>query len=304
MRSQSGILALPDAPVTEKLMKTSRLTARDIVAMKHGGQRIAALTAYDYTSAQMLDAAGVPLILIGDTLGMVVQGEDTTLPVTLDHIIYHSRIVARGARRALLVADMPFMTYQTSPEDALRNAGRLLTEGKAGAVKIEGGADVAPTVKRMVSAGIPVCGHLGFTPQSANALGAPRIQGREPSDAASLVADAKALELAGAFAIVLELVPAFVAQEISQRIAVPAIGIGSGPDCDGEIQVFHDVFGLYTDFLPRHTRRYLNVAQEISTAARQYVGDVIAGRFPGPEQTRDLEQPAKDRLRSLLECQR
>jgi 3-methyl-2-oxobutanoate hydroxymethyltransferase len=283
-------------------MKTGQLTARDIVALKHAGHRIAAVTAYDYTSAQMLDAAGMPLILIGDSLGMVVQGEDTTLPVTLDQIIYHSRCVARGTRRALLVADMPFMTYQTSPEDALRNAARLLTEGRAGAVKIEGGADVAPTVRRMVSAGIPVCGHLGFTPQSAHALGAPRIQGREPSDAVCLVADAKALEQAGAFAIVLELVPAVVAQEVSQRIAIPTIGIGSGPGCDGEIQLFHDLFGLYTDFLPRHTRRYLNVAQEISTAARQYTADVIARRFPGPEQTSDLGQQAKDKFRSLLEC--
>ena len=281
-------------------MKTSRLTVRDIVAMKHGGRRIAALTAYDYTSAQMVDAAGVPLILIGDSLGMVVQGEDTTLPVTLDQIIYHSRMVARGAQRALLVADMPFMTYQTSSEDALRNAARLLTEGRAGAVKIEGGVDVAPTVKRMVAAGIPVCGHLGFTPQSAHTLGVPRIQGRDPSDAASLVADAKALELAGAFAVVLELVPAVVAQEISRRISIPTIGIGSGPGCDGEIQVFHDLFGLYTDFLPRHTRRYLNVAQDISMAARQFKEDVIAGRFPGPEQTCDLEPQAKERFRSML----
>jgi 3-methyl-2-oxobutanoate hydroxymethyltransferase len=285
-------------------MKTGQLTARDIIAMKRAGQRIAALTAYDYTSAQMIDAAGVPLILVGDSLGTVVQGEDTTLPVTLDQIIYHSRCASRGTRRALLVADMPFMTYQISPEDALRNAARLLTEGKAGAVKIEGGTDIAPTVKRIVSAGIPVCGHLGFTPQSAHALGGPRIQGREPADAVSMVADAKALELAGAFAIVLELVPALVAQEISHRIRIPTIGIGSGPQCDGEIQVFHDLFGLYTDFVPRHTRRYLNVAQDISTAARQYMDEVLAGKFPGPEQTCDLGAPAKERFRSLLESSR
>jgi 3-methyl-2-oxobutanoate hydroxymethyltransferase len=270
--------------------------------MKHKRKRIAALTAYDYTSAQMVDAAGVPVILIGDTLGMVIQGEDTTLPVTLEQIIYHARMVARGTQRALLVADMPFMTYQISPEDALRNAARLMTEGKAGAVKIEGGADVAPTIKRMVSVGIPVCGHLGFTPQSAHALGGPRIQGREPADAASLVADAKALESAGVFAIVLELVPAVVAEEISHRISVPTIGIGSGPNCDGEIQVFHDLFGLYTDFQPRHTRRYLDVAEEISTAARQYADDVIAGRFPGPEQTCDLGPEATEKFRSLLDA--
>jgi 3-methyl-2-oxobutanoate hydroxymethyltransferase len=196
------------------------------------------------------------------------------------------------------------MTYQISPEDALRNAARLLTEGKAGAVKIEGGTDIAPAVKKIVSAGIPVCGHLGFTPQSAHALGGARIQGREPADAVSMVADAKALELAGAFAIVLELVPALVAQEISHRICIPTIGIGSGPQCDGEIQVFHDLFGLYTDFVPRHTRRYLNVAQDISTAAHQYVDDVIAGKFPGPEQTCDLGAQAKERFRSLLESSR
>jgi 3-methyl-2-oxobutanoate hydroxymethyltransferase len=296
-------LALTDEQVkwNPKDMKTGQLTARDIVAMKRAGQRIAALTAYDYTSAQMIDAAGVPLILVGDSLGTVVQGEDTTLPVTLDQIIYHSRCASRATRRALLVADMPFMTYQISPEDALRNAARLMTEGKAGAVKIEGGTDIAPTVKRMVGAGIPVCGHLGFTPQSAHALGGPRIQGREPADAVSMVADAKALELAGAFAVVLELVPALVAGEISQRISIPTIGIGSGPDCDGEIQVFHDLFGLYTDFLPRHTRRYLNVAQDISAAARQYMEDVLAARFPGPEQTCDLGAQAKERFRSLLE---
>lgn len=282
-------------------MKTVRLTTRDIVSLKRSGERIAALTAYDYTSAQMLDAAGVPVILVGDSLGVVVQGEETTLPVTIDQIIYHSRMVARGAQRALLVADMPFMTFQTSTEDALRNGARLMTEGKASAVKIEGGIDVAATVLRMARAGIPVCGHLGFTPQSANTLGVPRIQARVPADAVSLVADAKALESAGAFAIVLELVPAAVAQEISSRVSIPTIGIGSGPGCDGEIQVFHDLFGLYTDFVPRHTRRYLNVAQEISTAARRYLADVKARTFPGPEQTGDLEPDARETFRSLLE---
>jgi 3-methyl-2-oxobutanoate hydroxymethyltransferase len=282
-------------------MKTARLTAADIVAMKREGKRIAALTAYDYTSARMVDAAGVPLILIGDTLGMVVQGEDTTLPVTLDQVIYHARIVSRGTQRAMLIGDMPFMTYQISPEEALRNAARLMIEGKVGAVKVEGGADVAPTVERMVRAGIPVCGHLGFTPQSAHTLGGPRIQAREPAAAVSLIADAKSLESAGAFAIVLELVPAVVAAETTRRISVPTIGIGSGPRCDGEIQVFHDLFGLYTDFQPRHTRRYLNVAEQISTAARHYVDDVSARTFPGPEQTRDLTDEAAQTFVSLLD---
>ncbi len=284
-------------------MKTGRLTARDIVGMKRSGQRIATLTAYDYTSAQMLDAAGIPLILVGDTLGMVVQGEDTTLPVTLDQIIYHSKLVARGSHRALLVGDMPFMTYQTSAEDALRNAARLMVEGGVGAVKIEGGASVVPVVERLVRAGIPVCGHLGFTPQSTHALGGPRMQGREPSDAVALVADARALEAAGVFSIVLELVPASVAAEISRRLSIPALGIGSGPECDGEIQVFHDVFGLYTDFVPRHTRRYLDIAQDIAGAARRYAEDVKARAFPGPEQTSDLAPEALARFRSMLAAQ-
>ena len=282
-------------------MKTSRLTARDIVAMKHAGKRIAALTAYDYTSAQMLDAAGIPLILVGDTLGMVVQGEDSTLPVTLEQIVYHASLVERGSERALVVGDMPFMTYQVSPEDALRNAARLMTAGRVGAVKLEGGVDVAPTVARLMAAGIPVCGHLGFTPQSTHSLGGPRIQGREPTAAAALVADAKALESAGAFAIVLELVPASVAAEISRRVAIPTLGIGSGPDCDGEIQVFHDLFGLYTDFQPRHTRRYLNVAEDVAAAARRYASDVTSRSFPGPEQTSDLTPEAKAGFHSLLE---
>lgn len=281
-------------------MKTHRLSTLDIVAMKRRGERIAALTAYDYTSAQMVDAAAAPFILIGDTVGMVVQGQDTTLPVTLDQIIYHAQMVARGSHRALLVGDMPFMTYQVSSEDALRNAGRLLTEGRVGAVKVEGGIAVAPTVERLVQAGIPVCGHLGFTPQSTHAMGGPRMQGRDPATAASLVADAKAVEAAGAFALVLELVPASVAQEISRRLTIPTIGIGSGPHCDGEIQVFHDVFGLYTDFQPRHTRRYLNVAQEITSAAGQYVRDVAEGVFPGVEQTSDLGAEAKEHFRALL----
>jgi 3-methyl-2-oxobutanoate hydroxymethyltransferase len=281
-------------------MKTSRLTTVDIAAMKHKHERIAALTAYDYTSAQMIDAAGIHLILVGDTLGMVVQGEETTLPVTLDHVIYHARMVARGARRALVVADMPFMTYQVSLEDALRNAGRLMKEAGVGAVKIEGGADVAPLVERLVKVGIPVCGHLGFTPQSTHTLGGPRVQGRTVTDAVELIADAQALASAGTFAIVLELVPASLAEEITQRVRVPTIGIGSGPACDGEIQVFHDLFGLYTDFQPRHTRRYLNVAEQLTAAARQYREDVAARKFPGPEQTADLKPDVKDELREFL----
>jgi len=282
-------------------MKTGRLTTLDIIGMKQKGERIAALTAYDYTSAQMLDAAGIPLLLVGDTLGMVLQGEESTLPVTLDHIVYHARMVTRGARRALVVADMPFMTYQISAEEAMRNAARLMQEAHVSAVKLEGGADIAPTVERLVKAGIPVCGHLGFTPQSTHTLGGPRMQGRTVADAQALIADAQALEAAGVFAIVLELVPAFLAEQITKRVRVPTIGIGSGPACDGEIQVFHDLFGLYTDFQPRHTRRYAHVAQEISAAAVRYREDVAARVFPGPEQTSDLKPEVKEKLREVLD---
>ena len=283
-------------------MKLQRLSVLDIVAMKRRNERIAALTAYDYTSAQMVDAAGVPFILIGDTLGMVVQGHDTTLPVTLDQIIYHAQMVERGTRRALLVGDLPFMTYQISLEDALRNAARLMKDGRVNAVKIEGGAEIAPTVERLVQAGIPVCGHLGFTPQSTHAKGGPRIQARDPAQAVKLVADAQALEQAGAFAVVLELVPATVAEVMSQRLTIPTIGIGAGPHCDGEIQVFHDLFGLYTDFQPRHTRRYLNVSHDIVEAMRQFVRDVSARTFPGPEQTADLQPESAQRFRELLDA--
>jgi len=298
--------ARPRFPVNNAIsgrstMKTLRLTGRDIVAMKARGERIAALTAYDYTSAQMLDAAGVPLLLVGDTLGMVLQGEDSTLPVTLEQVVYHARSVVRGTQRARVVGDMPFMTYQVSSDDALRNAGRLMVEGKVGAVKLEGGTELAPTVRRLVQAGIPVCGHLGFTPQSTHALGGPRVQAREPAAAVTLLEDALALQDAGAFAVVLELVPATVAEEVSRRLTIPTIGIGSGPRCDGEIQVFHDLFGLYTDFQPRHTRRYLDVAQDIAAAARRYVADVGVRSFPGPEQTSDLSPASRDSFRSLLE---
>jgi 3-methyl-2-oxobutanoate hydroxymethyltransferase len=281
-------------------MKLQRFSVLDIVEMKRRGERIAALTAYDYTSGQMVDAAGVPLILIGDTLGMVVQGHDTTLPVTLDHIIYHAQMVERGTRRALLVGDLPFMTYQVSDEDALRNAARLMKEGRVGAVKIEGGVEVAKTLERLVRAGIPVCGHLGFTPQSTHAKGGPRMQARQADAAVALLKDAQALEAAGAFAIVLELVPATVAKALSERLSIPTIGIGAGPHCDGEIQVFHDLLGFYTDFQPRHTKRYLNASHDIVAAMREYVRDVSSRTFPGREQTSDLKEDQAERFHTLL----
>jgi 3-methyl-2-oxobutanoate hydroxymethyltransferase len=281
-------------------MKANRVTPQTLTAMKRDGQRIAALTAYDYTSAQMVDAAEVPFILVGDTLGMVIQGEQTTLPVTLDHIIYHARLVARGAARSLVVGDMPFMSYHVSMEETMRNAGRLMQEAGVGGVKLEGGSEIAGTVERLVQAGVPVCGHLGYTPQSTHTLGGARIQGRDTDSALALIADAEALEAAGAFAVVLELVPTSVAEEVSRRLTIPTIGIGSGPECDGEIQVFHDVFGFYTDFKPRHPRRYLNAAEQIVAAAQAYRQDVAERTFPGPEQSSDLKPEVKRQLQKRL----
>lgn len=281
-------------------MTNDRVTPQRLLSMKREGQRFAALTAYDYTSAQMVSAAGITLILVGDTLGMVVQGEESTLPVTLEHVIYHAQAVTRGAQRSLVIADMPFMSYHVSVEEAMRNAGRLMREAKVGGVKIEGGADVAGTVERLVHAGIPVCGHLGYTPQSTHTLGGPKVQGKSIEAAAKLVADAEALEAAGAFAVVLELVPTSVAGEVTRRLTIPTIGIGAGPDCDGEIQVFHDLFGLYTDFKPRHSRRYLDVAAQVAAAASQYRRDVVERMFPGPAQSSDLTSEACDAFYDYL----
>ena len=269
-----------------------RLTIRDIQRMKEAGERIPMLTAYDYTTAQMVDAAGVPLILVGDSLGMVVLGYSSTVPVTLDDMLHHAKAVVRGAQRALVVGDLPFLTY-TTPEQALSSAGRMLQEAGCQAVKVEGGAAVAPIVGRLVTAGIPVMGHLGYTPQSENTLGK-RVQGRSLEAARQLLVDARALEAAGAFAIVLELVPAELAHAISGRLRVPTIGIGAGAGCDGQVQVIHDLLGLYTDFVPKHARRYRTLADEIRAAASEYARDVQGGAFPSTEHAASMDQQIVD----------
>ncbi|HEY0602473.1 MAG TPA: 3-methyl-2-oxobutanoate hydroxymethyltransferase [Herpetosiphonaceae bacterium] len=255
-----------------------RVTIQDIQTMKKRGERIPMLTAYDYTTAQMIDAAEIPMILVGDTLGMVVLGYDSTVPVTIEDMLHHIKAVVRGAKRALVVGDLPFLTY-SSPDQALHNAGRLLQEAGCQAVKLEGGAAVAPTVQRLTQAGIPVMGHLGFTPQSENVLGK-RVQGKTADAARQLIEDALLLEQAGAFAIVLELIPAPLAQALSERLRVPTIGIGAGAGCDGQVQVIHDMLGLYTDFVPRHAKRYRSLADEIRGAAGEYAAEVRAGSFP------------------------
>jgi len=266
-------------------MKTKRVTIHTLQAMKKRGERITMLTAYDATFARLLDESDVDVLLVGDSLGMVIQGHDTTLPVTIDEVVYHTRAVARGAQRAHIVGDMPFMSYQGNPDEALANAGRLLKDGGAHSVKIEGGAQVADLVRRMVSSGIPVMGHVGLTPQSFHQLGGFKVQGREDREAARLLADARALEQAGAYAIVLEGIPASVAQSISEALAIPTIGIGAGPGCDGQVLVIYDLLGMDDQFKPKFVRRYESLGTRIRTAVRSYVSDVRDGAFPSERES-------------------
>ena len=275
-----------------------RVTIRDIQKLKDRGERIPMLTAYDYTSAQLADRAGVPLILVGDSLGMVVLGHTSTVPVTLDEMLHHIKAVVRGSQQALVVGDLPFLTY-TSAEQALASAGRVMQEAGAQAVKLEGGTTVAPTVARLVALGVPVMGHIGYTPQSEHQIGR-RIQGRQAAEASRLVEDALALEAAGAFAIVLELVPAPLAQAITARLHIPTIGIGAGVACDGQVQVWHDLLGLYSDFTPRHTRRYANLAETISAAVSAYSAEVRAGTFPAAEHSATMDETTLQAALALL----
>ena len=257
-----------------------RVTIRDLADMKSRGEKIAMVTAYDYMSAVFLEEAGVPVLLVGDSVGQVVLGYDSTIPVTMEEMLHHVRPVVRGTRRAHVVGDMPFMSYQAGVGEAVRNAGRLLKEGGCQSVKLEGGRRVALTVERIVSSGIPVMAHIGLTPQSVNQLGGYRLQGRSSESAAALVEDARVLEEAGAYAIVLELVPGPLAALITERVSIPTIGIGAGVRCDGQVQVFHDLFGLAIDFVPKHARPYARLAGTIKSAAGKYVNDVQAGAFP------------------------
>lgn len=242
--------------------------------------KIVAITAYDASFARLLDAAGVDVLMVGDSLGMVVQGLPNTLGVTLEDIIYHTRAVVRGSTRALVVADLPFMSYQISAEGALASAGRVVKEGGAEAVKLEGGLAICPAVARIVAAGIPVMGHLGLTPQSVHALGGFRVQGRDEAARERLLADARALEQAGVFSIVLEAVPRGVAKWISESVSVPTVGIGAGPDCDGQVLVCYDLLGLFQGFVPRFVKRYAELGDGVVAAAKSYLAEVRAGQFP------------------------
>jgi 3-methyl-2-oxobutanoate hydroxymethyltransferase len=267
-----------------------RLSIHELREMKARGEKIPMLTAYDYPTARLLERAGVPIILVGDSLGMVVLGYDSTIPVTLDDMIRHGSAVVRGTERAIVVIDMPFLTYQVSPEEALRNAGRLVQQTGCTAVKLEGGQSVVPVVEKLVAAGIPVMGHIGLTPQSVNQLGGYKVQGKTPAGAVRLINDALALERAGAFAIVLETVPANVARMVTEKVTVPTIGIGAGPYCDGQVQVLHDFLGFNPDFLPRHARRFADVAAIATEAIGRYIAEVKSGAFPSAKESFGLEK--------------
>jgi len=266
-----------------KQIKVNKVTVPSLLRMKRDGRRITMLTAYDATFARLLDACEVDILLVGDSLGMVIQGHDNTLAVTIDQIIYHTQAVVRGAQHAHVVADMPFMSYQASVEDGLHSAGRLIKEGGAEAVKLEGGLRHADLVRRLTEVGIPVMGHIGLTPQSVHAMGGYRIQGKDRDAAARLVEDAVALEDAGIYSLVLEGIPQEVAATITARLSVPTIGIGAGPRCDGQVLVIYDLLGLDDTFTPRFLKHYADLAGTIRGAVTRYMEEVREGAFPGPE---------------------
>ena len=266
-----------------------RVTIADIGEMKRKKEKIPMLTAYDCVTAKMVDESGVPLILVGDSLGMVMLGYESTIPVTMDEMIHHTKAVVRGAKKALVVGDMPFMTYHISVSDALHNAARFIREAGAQAVKLEGGEIVAETVRRLVGCGIPVMGHIGLTPQSIHQLGGYKARGRSLEEARKLLNDARILEEAGAFTIVLECTPAALSRLITQRLAIPTIGIGAGPDCDGQVQVISDILGLYTEFVPKHAKQYARLAGEIKTAVSSYISEVESVAFPTAQHSYSMD---------------
>jgi 3-methyl-2-oxobutanoate hydroxymethyltransferase len=266
-------------------MTQRRITTHKIQQMKRRGEPIPMVTAYDYTAARIVDASGIPMILVGDSMGHVVLGHDSTIPVTVDDIVNASAAVVRGTTRPLIVADMPFLSYQIDAETALRNAARLIQEGGAQAVKLEGGKYVAPIVRRLADAGLAVMGHIGLTPQHVNRLGGYRVQGKSEFAANQIIEDALALQEAGAFAVVLELIPVELAKKITEKLDIPTIGIGAGVHCDGQVQVFHDMLGLDPDFRPRHSGKYAELAPIIKDALVRYSDDVRDGTFPTDDQS-------------------
>jgi len=275
----------------------ARITTTDIRGMKKRGEKIVMMTAYDFPSARLVEEGGADAILVGDTLGMVVLGYDSTLPVTMEDMIHHTKAVVRGSQRAMVVGDMPFMSYQTGWQGAMVNAARFMKEAGCGAVKLEGGVRSAEIVQKLVEAGIPVMGHIGLTPQSVNQFGGFKVQGKTPAAAVQLMHDAQALEQAGAFAIVLETIPAPLAELLTQRLSVPTIGIGAGVHCDGQVQVFHDMLGMFDAFLPKHAKRYAEAGNVIRDAVAEYAADVRSGAFPTAKESFKMDPASLEELR-------
>lgn len=271
-------------------------TTTSIMQMKNSGHKISMLTAYDYTTARLLDEAGVNTILVGDSLGNVILGYEDTISVTIEDMIHHSAAVARGAKNALVVTDLPFMSYQTSVYDAVVNAGRLMKEGRAGAVKLEGGKEVCPQIKAIVSAGIPVVAHLGLTPQSINTFGGFKVQGKTETAAKKLIEDAKAVEEAGAFLLVLECVPAKLAKLVTESINIPTIGIGAGAGCDGQVLVIYDMLGMFSDFKPKFVKHFANAGDVIREAVKTYIAEIDDGTFPAEEHCYKIDDEVIDKL--------
>ena len=263
--------------------KLPAVTKTTILEKKHRGEKITMLTAYDFSTAAMMDEVGIDIILVGDSLGMVVLGYDSTLPVTMEEMLHHTRAVTRGTQRLMVIADMPFMSYQASLESALVNAGRFMKEADAQGVKLEGGREIVEAVRRMTSSGIPVVGHLGLTPQSIHQMGGFRMQGKTEDAARRIKEDALLLQEAGAFSVVLEAVPADLAREISESLTIPTIGIGAGPHCDGQVLVVNDLLGIYEKFTPRFVKKYADLGNSMKQAFKEYIDEVKAGTFPGPE---------------------
>lgn len=271
-------------------------TAATFAAAKAKGEKLSMLTAYDYSTAKLEDESGINGILVGDSLGNVVLGYEDTVSVTMEDMIHHGAAVARGAKNALVVVDMPFMSYEVTVEEAVRNAGRLMKEGRAGAVKLEGGVRVAEQIRAIVKAGIPVMGHIGLTPQSINVFGGFKVQGKSEEAARALLADAKAVEEAGAFAVVIEAVPAALAQMISDAVSIPTIGIGAGAGCDGQILVYQDMLGMFSDFTPKFVKRYANVGEVMREAFANYAAEVASGAFPTDEHTYKIKDDVLEKL--------
>ena len=274
-----------------------RISINKIREMKQKGEKITMLTAYDYVTAKLVEEVGIPMILVGDSLGMVVLGYESTIPVTMEEMLHHTKAVVRGTIKALIVGDMPFMTYHLSTEQALQNAARFIQEAGTQAVKLEGGVTVADKVKRIVDCGIPVMGHIGLTPQSINQIGGYKIQGKTPEVAARMLDDAKALEQAGAFAVVLETVPTALATLITEKISIPTIGIGAGVGCDGQVQIINDIMGSYTGYIPKHAKQYAKLVDIMSNAISQYHEEVTTGQFPTDENSFPMDESVLDDLR-------